>query len=105
AEYLLRNFGVDKKAIFEGHPEVELALVELYRTTADRRYLDLAGYFLNGDPRNLPNVRPADLVYLFTVEPFTERESWRATPCGPCTRFPARRTITSKPAIRNIGRH
>lgn len=73
AEYLLRNFGIDKKPIFEGHPEVELALVELYRTTGDRRYLDLAGYFLNGDPRNLAAVRPADLVYLFTVEPFPER--------------------------------
>ncbi|HEY2017172.1 MAG TPA: beta-L-arabinofuranosidase domain-containing protein, partial [Bryobacteraceae bacterium] len=73
ADYLLRNFGIDKKPIFEGHPEVELALVELYRTVGDRRYLDLAGYFLNGDPRNLPAVRPADLVYLFTVEPFTDR--------------------------------
>ena len=73
AEYLLRNFGIDKKPIFEGHPEVELALVELYRTTGDRRHLDLAGYFLNGDPRNLATVRPADLVSLFTVQPFPER--------------------------------
>jgi DUF1680 family protein len=73
ADYLLRNFGPDKKPIFEGHPEVELALVELYRTVGDRRYLDLAGYFLNGDPRNLETVRPADLVYLFTVKPITER--------------------------------
>ncbi len=73
ADYLLRNFGVDKKPIFEGHPEVELALVELYRTIPDRRYLDLAGYFLNGDPRNMQAVRPADLVYLFTVKPFTGR--------------------------------
>jgi len=73
ADYLLRNFGLDKKPIFEGHPEVELALVELYRTIPDRRYLDLAGYFLDGDPRNMQAVRPADLVYLFTVEPFTDR--------------------------------
>jgi DUF1680 family protein len=73
AGYLLRNFGLDKKAIFEGHPEVELALVELYRTIPDKRYLDLAGYFLDGDPRNMQAVRPADLVYLFTVSPFTER--------------------------------
>jgi uncharacterized protein len=73
ADYLLRNFGPGKKPIFEGHPEVELALVELFRTVPDRRYLDLAGYFLNGDPRNLQAVRPADLVYLFTVSPFTDR--------------------------------
>jgi len=72
-ECLLREFGADKKPIFEGHPEIELSLVELYRTTGDRRYLDFAGYFLAGDPRNLDNVRPADPVYLFTVKPFAER--------------------------------
>jgi DUF1680 family protein len=72
-EYLLRDFGPGKKPIFEGHPEIELSLVELYRTTADRRYLDLAAYFLGGDPRNLEKVRASDLSYLFTVKPFTER--------------------------------
>ncbi|MEU1519733.1 beta-L-arabinofuranosidase domain-containing protein [Streptomyces sp. NPDC005811] len=30
-----------------GHPEVETALVELYRTTSDRRHLDLARYFVD----------------------------------------------------------
>ena len=29
-----------------GHPEIELALVELYRETGERRYLDLAVYFV-----------------------------------------------------------
>nr|WP_259408102.1 beta-L-arabinofuranosidase domain-containing protein [Streptomyces akebiae] len=29
-----------------GHPEVETALIELYRTTDDERYLELARYFL-----------------------------------------------------------
>ena len=29
-----------------GHPEIELALVELYRQTGDRRYLDMCGQFL-----------------------------------------------------------
>jgi DUF1680 family protein len=73
AEYLIREFGVDKKPIFEGHPEIELSLIELYRTTGDRRYLDLAGYFLHGDPRNLQGTGPQDIVYLFTIKPFTER--------------------------------
>ncbi|MFC5910024.1 glycoside hydrolase family 127 protein [Streptacidiphilus monticola] len=32
---------------FDAHPEVETALAELYRETGDRRYLDLAGYFVD----------------------------------------------------------
>ncbi|MFF5338435.1 glycoside hydrolase family 127 protein [Streptomyces sp. NPDC013181] len=31
----------------DGHPEVETALVELYRETGERRYLDLARYFVD----------------------------------------------------------
>ncbi|WP_043678125.1 glycoside hydrolase family 127 protein [Streptomyces xylophagus] len=31
----------------DGHPEVETALVELYRETGERAYLDLAGYFVD----------------------------------------------------------
>jgi len=30
-----------------GHPEIETALVELYRETDERRYLDLAAYFID----------------------------------------------------------
>lgn len=32
---------------FDGHPEVETALVELYRETGERHYLDLAGQFVD----------------------------------------------------------
>ena len=42
ADYLARDFGPDKKPLLAGHPEVEMALVELYRTTGERRYLELA---------------------------------------------------------------
>lgn len=73
ADYILREFGPGKRPIFEGHPEIELALVELYRETGERKYLDLAGYFLGGDPRNEPNVPAREYVYLFTVKPFTSR--------------------------------
>ncbi|MFJ3892555.1 glycoside hydrolase family 127 protein [Streptomyces sp. NPDC090083] len=31
----------------DGHPEIETALVELYRETGDRHHLDLAGYFVD----------------------------------------------------------
>ena len=74
ADYVEREFGPGKRPIFEGHPEFELSLIELYRTTGERKYLDLAGYFLAGDPRNVQATRPRDWTYLFTVTPFTERQ-------------------------------
>lgn len=73
ADYVIGVFGPGKKPLFEGHPEIELALVELYRHTGERKYLDLAAYLLAGDPRNEPGVPPREFVYLFTVTPFTKR--------------------------------
>ncbi|AZP21132.1 glycoside hydrolase family 127 protein [Streptomyces aquilus] len=41
-------FGADKEIDGVcGHPEVETALVELYRETGERRWLELAGYFVD----------------------------------------------------------
>src|SRR5579883_1397051 len=37
----------------DGHPGMETALVELYRETGERRYLDLAGYFVDSHGRGL----------------------------------------------------
>jgi DUF1680 family protein len=42
ADQLVDVFGSDADRRTDGHPEVEVALVELYRETADRRYLELA---------------------------------------------------------------
>lgn len=39
--------GAGQKPGYCGHPEIELALVKLYRVTGDRKYLDLAAYFVN----------------------------------------------------------
>jgi DUF1680 family protein len=41
-----RELGPDGREAIDGHPEIEMALVELYRTTAERRYLDLAATFI-----------------------------------------------------------
>jgi len=71
--YLLPNFGQggEKKPILSGHPEIELALIELYRTTGDKRHLELAGYILQGDDRiKLPQ---RGYVYHFSGIPFTSR--------------------------------
>jgi DUF1680 family protein len=71
--FLLPNFGLvpEKKPILSGHPEIELALIELYRTTGDKRHLELAGYILEGDSRiKLPQ---RGYVYHFSGIPFTSR--------------------------------
>jgi uncharacterized protein len=72
-DFLLPNFGpaADKKAIFSGHPEIEMALVEMYRTTGNRNYLQLAGYILQGDDRI--KVPKEAYVYHFCGKPFTSR--------------------------------
>lgn len=48
ADYIEKVFVIDKSAGFitPGHEEIELGLVKLYRATGERRYLDLALFFL-----------------------------------------------------------
>jgi len=48
ADYLVATFGPGRRQGHSGHPELEMAMVELYRTTGDTRYLDFAGYLLAG---------------------------------------------------------
>tara|TARA_B110000037_G_scaffold43529_1_gene53562 strand:+ start:4882 stop:7266 length:2385 start_codon:yes stop_codon:yes gene_type:complete len=47
AEFLLTVFGPDKLAGYPYHPEIELALVKLYRVTGKRKFLDLSKFFLD----------------------------------------------------------
>ena len=70
--FLMPNYGpAPKQPIVSGHPEIELALIELYRITGDKRQLDLAGYILAGDDRlHLPEHRT---IYMFSGTPFTAR--------------------------------
>jgi DUF1680 family protein len=72
-DFLLPSFGpaADKKPLFSGHPEMESALVELFRMTGDKHHLDLAGYLLAGDSRI--QVKHSDYVYHFCGIPFTSR--------------------------------
>ena len=71
-DFLIPNYGpAPKQPIVSGHPEIELALIELYRITGDKRQLDLAGYILHGDARiKLAEERT---VYMFCGTPFTAR--------------------------------
>ncbi len=52
ADCIDETFGEGKRAGLCGHPEIELALVELYRETNDARYLKLAQYFIDQRGRN-----------------------------------------------------
>jgi len=74
ADYLIDNFGPDKRPIFPGHPELEMALVELYRITGDRRYLAFAGYLLGGDGGERLRLSDLEIRNLFTGIPFTSRK-------------------------------
>jgi DUF1680 family protein len=71
--FLIPNYGPGKnqKGIVSGHPEIEMALIELYRTTGKHQYVDLAGYILQGDER-IPLTRQ-QTTYMFCGIPFTSR--------------------------------
>lgn len=47
ADHICDTFGPDGLQTLCGHPEIETALVELYRETGNRRYLDQAKIFIN----------------------------------------------------------
>jgi uncharacterized protein len=62
ADLLCELFGERKRDIVPGHPEVETALVELYRQTGAGRYLELAKRFIDLRGRGLldTTVTPAE---------------------------------------------
>ena len=47
ADHIDNVFGPGKKEGTCGHPEIEMALVELYRETGDKRYLNLVKFFID----------------------------------------------------------
>ena len=47
ADLLCETFGADKKRGYGGHEIAELALVKLYDVTENRKYLELAAFFIN----------------------------------------------------------
>lgn len=47
ADHIYNRFINDEVAGYPGHPEIELALMKLYRATGEKRYLELAEYFID----------------------------------------------------------
>lgn len=47
ADHLVTTFGPDGLRDIDGHPIIEMALVELHRETGDRRYVELAQWFID----------------------------------------------------------
>ena len=74
ADHLVRTFGKGKREDVDGHPVVEMGLVELYRQTGNRDYLDLAEYFVEARGHGLTGRYPdANLTYLSDRVPVREQ--------------------------------
>ena len=53
-EHIYRHFITEKREGYPGHPEVELALLKMYRATGEKHCLELAEHFINarGEDKN-----------------------------------------------------
>ncbi len=88
-DYVEKVFKIEKKAGFitPGHPELELALVRLYKTTNDKRYLELAKYFV--DMHGTRDKSKPEELYNFSNELYNQDEMpirERTTADGHCVR-------------------
>lgn len=82
ADLIANTFDWDKLETSDGHPEVEMALVELYRESEDRAYLDAARFFIDVRgygkvARQVPEKnRPVNPVYLVDHAPIKYMEDF-----------------------------
>lgn len=65
ADLVNKDFGYDKLKVYPGHQVIEMGLVKLYRVTGERKYLDLARFFLDirgpkGQAYNQANLKLVD---------------------------------------------
>jgi DUF1680 family protein len=65
ADLVNKDFGNDRIRVYPGHQVIEMGLVKLYRVTGEKKYLDLARFFLDirgpkGRSYNQANLKPVD---------------------------------------------
>ena len=63
ANHIDSTFRLQNRPWVSGHQEIELALVKLYKTTGDKKYLDLSDWFLQQRGHGYFAERPADQEY------------------------------------------
>lgn len=73
ADYIVSNFGPSKRPFVTGHPELEMAMVELFRTTGETKYLEFTRYLFSGVERDRLKLKDSDMRYTFSGRPFTSR--------------------------------
>jgi len=64
ADLVNRDFGNDRLKVYPGHQVIEMGLVKLFRITGEKKYLDLAKFFLdireNGQEYNQAHTLPVN---------------------------------------------
>jgi uncharacterized protein len=65
ADLVNKDFGYDRVKVYPGHQVIEMGLVKLYRVTGEKKYLDLARFFLDirgpkGQVYNQADVKPVN---------------------------------------------
>jgi hypothetical protein len=65
ADLVNKDFGWNKVKVYPGHQVIEMGLVKLYRVTGEKKYLDLAKFFLDvrgpkGQQYNQAHIKPVD---------------------------------------------
>ncbi len=75
ADLLVNTFGPDKLVLVPGHEEIEMGLVKLFRITQERKYLDLAKFFI--DMRGRADKRELWGEYLQDDAPIVEQSEAR----------------------------
>ena len=94
ADHLVTTFGAGTPEYVEGHPVVEMGLVELFRETGEHSYLELAERFVEARGHGVlskqdPRLDPA---YFSDRVPVRDTESPEGHAVAPCTSPPARPT-------------